>query len=100
MYRDPWQEWEEDEERGGWTSFLDLYRAKGEREKTLAWTRFGGRERDRYGGKERIYISVSRGREEGEGEGHLERRSTVRIVSTHTGASPSPTALIYSYWLE
>lgn len=29
------------------------------------------------------------GRVGGRGEGHLERRSTVRIVSTHTGGSPT-----------
>lgn len=61
---------------------------KAKEKNPLAWTRFGGRERDRYGRKKRISVGQG-GRVGGRGEGHLERRSTVRIVSTHTGGSPT-----------
>lgn len=89
MYKDPWQEWEGRVE-GSLDEFPGLISRERRKRKTLAWTRFGGRERDRYGGKERISVSGGGGRE---GEGHLERRSTVRIVSTRTGGSPTPPRL-------
>lgn len=50
---------------GSLDEFPGLISRERRKRKTLAWTRFGGRERDRYGGKERISVSRGGGREGG-----------------------------------